>query len=490
MRKSINKGKYIFSIAFAAFIAALHFNTSDANAALNVESAMNLGGATSFITYENTPAQEDLSRYVPSTGRGYFEYNGTTYYYSNGRIVTYDELCQELEDEKKLECFQNGYLYYSSESEATAYVSSYLNNLPWDDQTGFTLVYKGDSVTNIKNLIKNEHSYSKSYSSFIFGTNFSSSIASSPVIQFITVSIKRSACEVHSQGMTAAQAEAADNVAKSVASRYNTGSTYDKVKNVYYYLCDNIQYDMSYQKGSLYDALVTGNSVCSGYASAFQVIMEKLGVESYIIAGEIDGVGHAWNAVNIDGNYYYVDTTFGDTSGLYSMYMLFGTNLRNDPYSLGIPDHSYGKSSNTSSSIKVTYDDNKQPVIVDSTTGNKVSEETAKEIAEKETLSGQEETNNSTAVVNNTENAESSSEATSESSSETSSETLTQTSTVNSTSDNTSSQNSDSTNSSESEEESNGNENKKILIITIVAVLTLIVSSTVIGLLLFKYKHR
>ena len=63
-----------------------------------------------------------------------------------------------------------------------------------------------------------------------------------------------------------------------------------------------------------------GKAVCEGYARAMQYLLQKCGVEcaetaGYIIKenGEKDGA-HAWNIIKIDGAYYYLDTTWDDSS--------------------------------------------------------------------------------------------------------------------------------------------------------------------------------
>ena len=56
---------------------------------------------------------------------------------------------------------------------------------------------------------------------------------------------------------------------------------------------------------------------CSGYARAFKLLLEKAGIESVLIHGtatDYDGkaVQHMWNAVKIDGSWYFTDITWND----------------------------------------------------------------------------------------------------------------------------------------------------------------------------------
>ena len=57
-----------------------------------------------------------------------------------------------------------------------------------------------------------------------------------------------------------------------------------------------------------YGLFTEGNAVCQGYALAFKVLMNRAGVPCCYV----NGVGHAWNGVQLDGTWYYVDVTWDD----------------------------------------------------------------------------------------------------------------------------------------------------------------------------------
>lgn len=75
-------------------------------------------------------------------------------------------------------------------------------------------------------------------------------------------------------------------------------------------------YDANPYSFTAYGALVNGMAVCEGYAKAFQLLMNAVGIDSMCVTGTYDGVGHMWNMVNIGGDWYNVDITFDDQTSL------------------------------------------------------------------------------------------------------------------------------------------------------------------------------
>ena len=61
---------------------------------------------------------------------------------------------------------------------------------------------------------------------------------------------------------------------------------------------------------SIYGVFVEKKAVCAGYAKATQYLFNRCGIECTYVTSDT----HAWNLLRLEGDYYHLDTTWGDLS--------------------------------------------------------------------------------------------------------------------------------------------------------------------------------
>lgn len=88
---------------------------------------------------------------------------------------------------------------------------------------------------------------------------------------------------------------------------------YQKAKYVYELLALNTEYvEDAEESQNIISVFLGRQTVCQGYACAVQYLLEQLGIRSAIVSGKALGEPHAWNLICLDGEYYYMDATWGN----------------------------------------------------------------------------------------------------------------------------------------------------------------------------------
>lgn len=97
------------------------------------------------------------------------------------------------------------------------------------------------------------------------------------------------------------------------------GSDFDKALYVYETLIREVDYvENSENNQNIISVFVNHQTICQGYAYATQYLLERLGIPCTTVVGTVaDGETHAWNLVVLDGEYYYIDTTWGNSQFVY-----------------------------------------------------------------------------------------------------------------------------------------------------------------------------
>ncbi len=125
------------------------------------------------------------------------------------------------------------------------------------------------------------------------------------------------------------QNEIAEKAAQVVEAQITADmDTEEKIDTLYNYLVNSSVYDHAaleeaeangFKKGegfsredafNTYGILVEGKGVCMSYAYAFRLLCDLSDIECIVTTGYLNGnLPHAWNMVNIDGEWYEIDCT-------------------------------------------------------------------------------------------------------------------------------------------------------------------------------------
>lgn len=110
-----------------------------------------------------------------------------------------------------------------------------------------------------------------------------------------------------------------EQVKQTILDR-RSANQYEQIKLAHDWIVDNVSYDESIRRThtrNIYGTFVEKQVVCEGYAKAFQLLMNEMGIPCVIVVGtatnsEGKTESHAWNYVQLDETWYAIDTTWDD----------------------------------------------------------------------------------------------------------------------------------------------------------------------------------
>jgi len=215
-----------------------------------------------------------------------------------------------------------------SENEQSVYNQIYANALNYNTDS-FTLVnsLSEDELCDTMNAVFNDHPE-------LFWLNTSYKYGYNQSGQVVQVKLSYGISE---ENLETAKT-AFDTVVASIVEGANAYSTeIEKELYIHDAICELCTYDTDADLNqSAYSCLVSGSTVCAGYARSFQVVCQEAGLTCYYLTGTADGGDHAWNIVYIDGNFYNVDVTWDDSisesygSSVYTYFNLTDSAISSD----------------------------------------------------------------------------------------------------------------------------------------------------------------
>ncbi|SFE11615.1 Transglutaminase-like superfamily protein [Paenibacillus catalpae] len=113
---------------------------------------------------------------------------------------------------------------------------------------------------------------------------------------------------------TTEQTAVVDEMVSKAISRIITPqmNEHEKVKAIHDWVVDKLQYDETLKHYTAYDALTTGTAVCQGYSLLAYKMLKASGIPVLIAEGKVKTGDHAWNMVELSGNWYHLDMTWDD----------------------------------------------------------------------------------------------------------------------------------------------------------------------------------
>ena len=84
---------------------------------------------------------------------------------------------------------------------------------------------------------------------------------------------------------------------------------FEKIIAVHDYMINNYVYDITDADQTML-IMLDKVGVCAAYSEAFQHMMNTLGIEGTLVRSE--AMGHIWNMVKLDGEWYHIDVTWDD----------------------------------------------------------------------------------------------------------------------------------------------------------------------------------
>lgn len=124
--------------------------------------------------------------------------------------------------------------------------------------------------------------------------------------QAISQAADRIVGEIITDGMTDAEKQLAIYQYLENNTVYDYDALEDAKANNYTKMSDS-SYEDSF---NAYGILVKGKGVCMSYAASYKLLCSRCGIDCNVVTGYLNGnLPHAWNNVDIDGNWYQTDAT-------------------------------------------------------------------------------------------------------------------------------------------------------------------------------------
>ena len=151
-----------------------------------------------------------------------------------------------------------------------------------------------------------------------------------------------------------------DAISRIVGGIHPEWSQAETVLYLHDMMTDRSEYDFSYTNYDAYSALITGKATCQGYALAMNLLCRAAGIPCYAITS--NALKHMWNVVQVDGEWYQLDSTNDDLAPNMLGHAMHSYVLCSDDYMQADENHSaddwnYYSDGNVITCSSKAYDD-------------------------------------------------------------------------------------------------------------------------------------
>lgn len=307
--------------------------------------------------------------------------NGSVIYFGYGKEISHQEYIKGLEKEKADNLASlygvNAYRVHTTEEFIHAFDDIYQNLKIGEFHIVFSK-YEAIDFNRVESYYKEKYgvtNFKQNYYSYQvkgmwepdrFGIDINQAANTNELI-LTTTNIRLSGNE---------RVVVEDFVNKLLPYLSPNGSDYEKILAAYTYIINTSTYltdngfinDLLASNTSVYDALISRKTTCIGYSIAFSYLMDKLGIESYIIdqvteaneEAHVFSSVHTYNMVKFNNKFYKVDLTGNvflgslSQSELYNESVNISTTSYNGNKNITIDYNSINNILNASKSIKTT----------------------------------------------------------------------------------------------------------------------------------------